>query len=96
MNGFTIEYKNYYKVVTNLLTQQRYCLVGWNQSLPTGCQDATSFSTPVTEFNIDTDSYNAVPYIEVRRSSASLRVGIEVRVLTRRDVVTWITKQIIK
>jgi hypothetical protein len=72
LNGFTIEYKNYYKVVTNLLTQKTYCLVGWNQSLPAGCNDATSFSIPVTEFNIDADSYDAVPFIEVRRSISKL------------------------
>lgn len=66
LNGFTIEYKNYYKIVTNTLSNKRYCLVGFNQtSLPEGCVSESTIQVPVKKFAIDPDSYAVVPFIEV-------------------------------
>ncbi|CEP08543.1 hypothetical protein [Parasitella parasitica] len=65
LNGFTIEYRNYYKVVTNTILNKSYCLVGWNQPLPAGCAAESTLQTPVQSFSIDSDSYGVVPFIEL-------------------------------
>lgn len=64
-NGFTLEYKNYYKVLTNLITNKKYCLVGWERPIPSECTGETSYSTPIKALGVDADSYSAIPFIEV-------------------------------
>lgn len=65
LNGFTIEYRNYYKIVTNTILGKTYCLVGWQQALPEGCSSDSVIQTPVQSFSIDADSYGVVPFIEL-------------------------------
>jgi hypothetical protein len=66
LNGFTIEYKNYYKILTNTISNKRYCLLGFNQTLaPEGCATESTIRVPVKNFDIDPDSYAVVPFIEV-------------------------------
>lgn len=64
-NGFTLEYKNYYKVLTNLITNKKYCLVGWERPIPSECTGETSYSTPIKALGVDADSYSAIPFIEL-------------------------------
>lgn len=82
MSGFTIEYKNYYKVVTNIITNQKYCLVGWNQTRPSDCSQDASFKVPVQEFNFDSDSYNTIPYIELLGIQDKLSGSVSVQNIT--------------
>ncbi|KAI7899381.1 uncharacterized protein BX663DRAFT_441361 [Cokeromyces recurvatus] len=65
LNGFTIEYKNYYKIVTNKMTSKTYCLVGFNQDRPEECSIETTIQIPIKTFSIDSDSYQVVPFIEL-------------------------------
>ncbi|KAI8092141.1 uncharacterized protein B0P05DRAFT_524918 [Gilbertella persicaria] len=65
LSGFTIEYKNYYKIVTNTITSKSYCLVGFEQALPEGCHAETTIHIPVKSFSVEADSYSVVPFIEL-------------------------------
>jgi hypothetical protein len=65
LNGFTIEYKNYYKVVTNTITQKRYCLLSVEGVIPEDCNVMSTFNIPIKHFSIDPDSYDVIPFIEV-------------------------------
>ncbi|OBZ90050.1 hypothetical protein A0J61_01905 [Choanephora cucurbitarum] len=65
LSGFTIEYKNYYKVVTNTITSKSYCLVGFEQPIPEGCHSETTVSIPVKSFSVDSDAYGVIPFIEL-------------------------------
>ncbi|KAG2212345.1 hypothetical protein INT47_001705 [Mucor saturninus] len=82
LSGFTIEYKNYYKVVTNIITGQKYCLVGWNQVRPEDCPQDSSFNVPIQEFNFDTDSYHAIPYIELLGIQTKLSGSVSIQNIT--------------
>lgn len=82
MSGFTIEYKNYYKVVTNIITNQKYCLVGWNQVRPEDCPQDSSFNVPIQEFNFDSDSYHAIPFIELLGIQTKLSGSVSVQNIT--------------
>ncbi|KAI9485232.1 MAG: hypothetical protein EXX96DRAFT_544373 [Benjaminiella poitrasii] len=64
-HGFMIEYKNYYKVVTNMLNSKRYCLVGFDQDRPEECAIETTVRVPVQTFSILPDSYDVVPFVEL-------------------------------
>lgn len=82
LSGFTIEYKNYYKVVTNVITNKVYCLVGWNQTRPDDCSADSSFSTPIREFNFASDAYNAIPFIELLDIQDKLSGSVPVENIT--------------
>ncbi|KAI8987914.1 hypothetical protein BDF20DRAFT_852824 [Mycotypha africana] len=64
-DGFTIEYKNYYKIVTNTITSKVYCLVGFDQSTPEECASFTSVSIPVQNISVETDTYAVIPFLEL-------------------------------
>lgn len=74
--GFTIEYHNYYKVVTNLQTSRSYCLIGWNQTIPEECNSLYSFQTPIQLFSVDTGYDTVMPFIEVRSILFTLYIYI--------------------
>ncbi|GAA5802628.1 hypothetical protein HPULCUR_008101 [Helicostylum pulchrum] len=63
--GFTIEYKRYYKVLTNNVANRTYCLVGWGEGTPVGCNSETTLSTPVKRLSFDADSISVGPFIEL-------------------------------
>ncbi|GAN11093.1 conserved hypothetical protein [Mucor ambiguus] len=65
LNGYTIEYRNYYKIVTNTILGKTYCLVSGNQGVPEGCSTESVIQVPVQSFSIDKDSYGVVPFIEL-------------------------------
>ncbi|KAI8091736.1 hypothetical protein BDF21DRAFT_148207 [Thamnidium elegans] len=70
--GFTIEYKKYYKVLTNKVANKRYCLVGWKLPTPEDCNEKYTLATPVERFSFDDDFISVGPFIEVSKTHTLL------------------------
>ncbi|CEG84907.1 hypothetical protein RMATCC62417_18650 [Rhizopus microsporus] len=62
--GFTITYKNYYKVIENLLANKTYCVVCCGQPKPDECPSNGTFSN-ITSVGIDKGAYGVVPFLEL-------------------------------
>ncbi|KAI9364120.1 hypothetical protein BD770DRAFT_462691, partial [Pilaira anomala] len=86
-HGFTIEYKKYYKVVTNLITSKRYCLVGWGESTPEDCAEENSFAVPVQQFSFEADVKSVGPFVELLGIQDRITSGIEVNSTTSPCVI---------
>lgn len=64
-NGFTVEYFDTYKVLTNLITNQKYALVCCNSTLDdykTGYHAVVN--TPLTNVGVDSQ-LDSLPFFEV-------------------------------
>lgn len=72
--GFTVEYFDNYKVVENLITNQKYALVCCNQSLAnfTSSGYHAVVNTPLTNVGIDTE-LDSLPFFELLNLSTVVK-----------------------